>query len=138
MAKDSFMTFYFATAYNEEQEDAEALERIFKDNGIDSIDAMEAFETIEAFPHGLSEDNPFVIKEEENYVHLEWSMIEILLDRVDMERRFCKQGVRTVNGRTIDCLTFKTWPSFDDEPETSDENMKNFYFDVTAGYNAMG
>lgn len=132
------MTFFFATAYNEEQEDAEALERIFKDNGIDSIDAMEAFETIEAFPHGLSKEDPFIINEVENYVHLERSMMEILLDNVDMERKIWRQRFFMENNRTIDCLTFKMWPYFDDEPETSDENMKNFYFDVTAGFNAIG
>lgn len=55
-----------------------------------------------------------------------------------MERKFCKQRFYELNGRKIECLTFKMWTDTDDEPEPSDENMKNFYFDVTAGYNSVG
>lgn len=136
--KWSMWKTYMLRYPNEDREDAAALVRIFDDNGL--LDLMELSATYPYDPSkkGCNMDNPFVINETENYVHLERSMMDVIYQNSGKENSFVRQKLMDVNGRKIDCLTFKVWPIGTEEPSALTlTDIEKYYFDITAGYNAL-
>ena len=136
--KWSMWKTYLLRYPNEDREDAVALVRIFDGNGL--LDLMEVGVTYPYEPSkkGCNKDKPFVINETDNYVHLERSMMDVIYQYSEKENSIVQQKLMNVNGRKIDCLTFKVWPVGTEEPPTvTATNTEKYYFDITAGYNAL-
>lgn len=136
--KWSMWKTYMLRYPNEDREDAAALVRIFDGNGLLDLMELGATYTYEPSMKGCNKDNPFVINETENYVHLERSMMDVIYQYSDKENSFVHQELLNVDGRKIDCLTFKVWPAGTEEPSVKTKsNTEKYYFDITAGYNAL-
>lgn len=130
-------TYMLCNPY-EDKEDAVALVRIFDGNGL--LNLMEVGTTYPYKPSkkGCNKDNPFVINETDNYVHLERSIMDVIYQYSEKENSFIQQKLMNVNGRKIDCLTFKVWPVGTDEPTTvTATNTEKYFFDITDGYNDL-
>lgn len=136
--KWSMWKTYMLRYPNEDREDAAALVRVFDDNGL--LELMEFGSTYPYNPSkkGCNKDNPFVINEYDNYVHLERSMMDVIYQGGGKENTFVKQQSMDCKGRKIDCLTFKVLPTDTKEPTSITEtNIEKYYFDITVGYNAL-
>ena len=83
---------------------------------------------------GCGNDNPFLLNEKENYVHLERSIADLLLSVRDIDHTLVRQKLIREGDRKIDVLSFKVWPHEEEEPELTNGNTENYYFDITKGY----
>jgi len=98
---------------------------------------------------GCSSMNPIVINEIDDYVHLEYELLEFLLRPspyrfVDYE--VLRQALISENGRAIDKLTVEVSKhpllSFEEvcsgyEPPKEVLGIEEYYFDITEGYMAL-
>jgi len=83
---------------------------------------------------GCNVDAPIVINKANNYIRKEYCLAEgLLTEWTSRKRRFklLSQRLLSVNGRKIDCLTYKVCAP--DGKITTEE----YYFDITVGYEAM-
>ena len=80
---------------------------------------------------GFRPDDPVVIDETEEYVHLEYSILNVFFWNIPHEVMI-QRMMMTNTGRTIDELVV----SVQDNPG-GDGREVTVYFDVTAGFNAL-
>lgn len=79
---------------------------------------------------GSSEKNPIVISDVDDYAELEYALLFFL---VKGKRYDCKmQYLKEVDGKQLDVLIISSW----DDPKGK-ETEEKFYFDITAGFNAL-
>lgn len=102
--------------------DAIGVSRILYDNGI--ADTLPDTSTI----IGHDQEHPIVIKESDNYVHLEYAFAEALFNLKKMSFKLSGQSFYEVNDRYYDKLVFKVWPA---DPGHKEYEL---YFDITVGY----
>ncbi|HZJ93690.1 MAG TPA: hypothetical protein VFD09_11495 [Thiopseudomonas sp.] len=73
-------------------------------------------------------DDPLIITEKIDYVSIEYVIAQALMEGQDYELK--SQGVRQVNGRTIDELVYAV-----KEPEEEEWTLiRHFFFDITDGF----
>lgn len=119
--------------FNEEEEGVAALIHVIRENNINP----DTF-TYDEKSFGCNKEHPFMINETENYVHLEHTLADMLFYNREVEKKMVQQHLFDENGRKIDCLTFKVWPVWEEEPKfATSANTECYYFDITAGYNAL-
>ena len=108
--------------------DAIGASRIFYDNNIDVTDSLNS-----ELPIGNDEEHPIVIKETDGYVHLEYVITDILFRLKDLESKMISQRFNMVGDKKLDQLCFEVKSARDKKPREM-----NVYFDITAGYDALG
>ena len=108
--------------------DAIGASRIFYDNKIDVTESLNS-----ELPIGNDEEHPIVITETEGYVHLEYVIADILFRLKGLEARMISQRFNIVGEKKLDQLCFEVKSARDKKPREV-----NVYFDITAGYDAMG
>ena len=119
-------------------------------NGILSLEDRKRYHQYTPDNLGCSMENPIIIEETEDYVHLEYEILEYLIRPVPYrfpDYELEKQRLICHDGKYLDALTVKvyTHPLLD-----MDENgnfhrsepvflgTEEYWFDITAGYNAIG
>ena len=108
--------------------DAIGASRIFYDNNIDVSKSLNS-----ELPIGNDEEHPIVITETDGYVHLEYVVAEILFTAKELESKMVSQSFNMVDDKKLDRLRFEVKSAHDKKPREV-----NMYFDITAGYDAMG
>ena len=108
--------------------DAIGASRIFYDNNIDVTESLNS-----ELPIGNDEEHPIVIKETDGYVHLEYVITDILFRLKNLESKMISQRFNIVGEKKLDCLCFEVKSAHDKTPREV-----NVYFDITAGYDALG
>ena len=111
--------------------DAIGASRIFYDNKIDVTELRNEEGTL--LPIGNDEEHPIVITETDGYVHLEYVVAEILFKAKELESKMVSQSFNMVDDKKLDRLRFEVKSAHDKKPREV-----NMYFDITAGYDAMG
>lgn len=87
----------------------------------------------ESFPvssGSAKRDDPLIILDERDYVSIEYSVAQLLLDLAECEYELEQQHVRPANGRVVDELVYATSPK--GAPEWTE--TRRFFFDITAGF----
>lgn len=84
---------------------------------------------------GCNLNDPFLIEQIDNYVHLEYCLVYVFLEfqSYSYKVEFEQQELIAQGDRKIDHLIFKVQHTPDDE----DFQIENYYFDITAGYDAL-
>ena len=108
--------------------DAIGASRIFYDNNIDVTESLNS-----ELPIGNDEEHPIVIKETDGYVHLEYVITDILFRLKNLESKMISQRFNMVGDKKLHQLCFEV-------KSARDKKLRevNVYFDITAGYDAMG
>ena len=111
--------------------DAIGASRIFYDNNINVSELLNTKDGL--LPIGKDEEHPIVITETDGYVHLEYVVAEILFKAKELESKMISQSFNMVDDKKLDRLRFEVKSAHDKKPRE-----ENVYFDITAGYDAMG
>lgn len=111
--------------------DAIGASRIFHDNNINVSELLNTKDGL--LPIGKDEEHPIVITETDGYVHLEYVVAEILFKAKELESKMVSQSLNMVDDKKLDRLRFEVKSARDKKPRE-----ENVYFDITAGYDAMG
>lgn len=111
--------------------DAIGASRIFYDNNINVSELLNTKDGL--LPIGKDEEHPIVITETDGYVHLEYVVAEILFKAKELESKMISQSFNMVDDKKLDCLCFEVKSARDKKPR-----KESVYFDITAGYDAMG
>lgn len=115
----------------EDPGDAIGASRIFHDNNINVSELLNTKDGL--LPIGNDEEHPIVITETDGYVHLEYVVAEILFKAKELESKMISQSFNMVDDKKLDRLRFEVKSAHDKKPREV-----NMYFDITAGYDAMG
>ena len=115
----------------EELGDAIGASRIFYDNNINISELLNTEDGL--LPIGKDEEHPIVITETDGYVHLEYVVAEILFKAKELESKMISQSFNMVDDKKLDRLCFEVKSARDKKPR-----KESVYFDITAGYDAMG
>ena len=115
----------------EDPGDAIGASRIFHDNNINVSELLNTKDGL--LPIGNDEEHPIVITETDGYVHLEYVVAEILFKAKELESKMVSQSFNMVDDKKLDRLRFEVKSAHDKKPREV-----NMYFDITAGYDAMG
>ncbi len=132
--RESHLAITLKIDFNESKEDIQAIIQCLADNGIYSYKQLYERKHYDTTMVGCGNDNPFLLNEKENYVHLERSIADLLLSVRDIDHTLVRQKLIREGDRKIDVLSFKVWPHEEEEPELTNGNTENYYFDITKGY----
>ena len=116
-----------------EAEDQLVVMRILEENGVTLADYSGGYNNANK---GCSKANPIVIKETDDYVHLEYCLVGVLLGPLSgrgCEYRRRRQRLLEQRKKMIDCLTFEVWKAGSPSGSTQEE----YFFDITAGFNNL-
>lgn len=124
------------------------LHAVLEDNGILTVEERMPYERYDRSNRGCSEENPILISETEDYVDLEYQVLEHLLRSpyrfVDYELE--KQSLVSRGTRWLDVLTLRVYTHpiiFMDRngdivrPEREFLGTEEYWFDITAGFEAI-
>ena len=111
--------------------DAIGAARIFHDNNLDVTESLNTEGG--SLPVLNDEEHPIVITETDGYVHLEYIVADVLFRLMGLEAKMISQRCIWVDEKKLDRLCFEVKSAKDKKPRNMD-----VYFDITAGYDAMG
>ena len=111
-------------------EDAISASRIFYDNKIDV--SVLLFTKDDGLQIGNDAEHPIVITEMEGYVHLEYVFADVLFWMKRLLAKMISQQFTSVGDKKLDRPRFEVKVAQDEE-----SIVKDVYFDITAGYNAL-
>ena len=124
------------------------LRRVMESNGILTSDQRARYETYDSANPGCSPDNPIMIEETDGYVHLEYELLEFILRPAPyrfVDYKVEKQSLVQVGDRHLDSLKVRIYshPIMHQDadgkfviPEPEFLGTEEYWFDITAGYNA--
>lgn len=101
------------------------------DNRLDDFNEM--YNEYSSTNKGCSKDDPFVIKEEDDYISIEKQIIDYLFTEAPfrlVSYKFLRQSLSTNCGRKLDRLTYEVTDPIEDKT-----HLEEYWFDITAGYN---
>ncbi len=125
------------------------LRRVMESNGILTSDQRARYETYDPANLGCSPDNPIIIEETDEYVHLEYELLEFILRPVPyrfVDYKVEKQSLVQKGDRHLDSLKVRIYshPIMRQDadgkfviPEPEFLGTEEYWFDITAGYDAM-
>lgn len=124
------------------------LRAVMESNGILTTEQRARYERYDAANPGCSLDHPIVITETENYVGLEYDVLELILRPVPyrfvdwrvVEQRLLHVGDRSIDELKVDVSTHPIAEWNDGDvilPEPEPLGTETYWFDVTAGFRAL-
>ena len=134
---------------DEQPGEGTALYVVMKANGILTPEDRMGYMAYDPSNPGCSIDKPILIAEAEDYVRLEYELLEYLLRPVPfrfVDYELEKQRLICHEGKYLDALTVRTYAhpllEMDENgdfrrPEPTFLGTEEYWFDITAGYEAM-
>ena len=125
------------------------LRAVMEANGILTFEQRARYESYDTANPGCSPENPIVIDQTDDYVHLEYELLEQILRQspyrfVDYEvvkQCFRMHGERALDVLTVNVYTHPIMRMNDDGnfimPEREFLGTEDYWFDVTAGYTSL-
>lgn len=116
------------------------LNKVLAENGLLSPEERSRYARYDKLNRGCSKENPIVISETENYIRLEYEVLEILLqqrlgfrylDYELKEQHLLGDGEKSFDLLIIDVI------GLDDEIGELQVIEEHYWFDITAGFNAL-
>lgn len=116
------------------------LNKVLAENGLLTPEERFRYARYDKSNRGCSKENPIVISETENYIRLEYDVLEILLQQrlgfryVDYslkEQHLLGEGEKSFDLLIVDVI------GLDDEIGELQAIEEHYWFDITAGFNAI-
>ena len=124
------------------------LRAVMESNGILATEQRARYARYDTANPGCSRENPIVIAETEDYVDLEYEVLEQLLRPVPfrfvdwrvVRQRLIGDGERKLDEMTVEVSTHPIARFVDGDiiiPESEPLGTETYWFDITAGFNAI-
>ena len=116
------------------------LNKVLAENGLLSPKERFRYARYDKSNRGCSKENPIVISETEDYIHLEYEVLELLMQQhiglryVDYslkEQHLLGEGEKSFDLLIVDVI------GLDDEIGELQVIEEHYWFDITAGFNAI-
>ena len=119
-------------------EEGDPLYGVLSDNGILTAEQRARYGRYDRGNPGCSKEGAIVISETVGYVHLEYEVLECLLEGNSrhVDYRVIKQRLIEEGGRYYDELLVET-SSLDGEKGDEVTAVEEYWFDITAGFNSL-
>ena len=133
----------------EDPREGTPLYTVMKENGLLTLEERRRYERYDRANPGCSMENPVVISLTEDYVDIEYKVLERLLRPVPfrfVDYEFVRQALVGSGRRHLDRLTVDVYThpllSFGDDgvpflPEREFLGTEEYWFDITAGFDAL-
>ena len=133
----------------EDPREGTPLYAVMKENGLLTLDGRERYGRYDRSNPGCSEENPIVISQAEDYLGLEYRVLERLLRPVpfrfvdyELEKQcLLHRGERHLDVLTVEVYTHPLLQFGDDgmpfRPEREFLGTEEYWFDITAGFDAI-
>jgi len=133
---ENLKDFLSAVFADDGEETVDALERVFVANGISTIGSLAKYAYYSSANRGCNVDNPFVIEETDEYVSLEYFIVDFL--RYVRKESFPLMKLKSqkffeMGDRNIDVLIFEVYAN-NEEKLKGNATAEEYFFDITAGF----
>ena len=128
-------------------EEDKKVAKVLSENGILTVEDRSRYSSYSVSNKGCSEGNPIVISETDDYVHLEYLILDYLMNfpyRV-VDYKVISQRLMNTGGRFMDVLTLEVSESepdflWEDKDSAATEKAhwtEDYFFDITAGFKSI-